>query len=61
MDIDEEKIGEWPNVALEPGTRRHAATGERVEQPWWTKVEIDPADMPLELFFRHVEREARKR
>lgn len=25
--------GEWPNVAITPGTDRHAATGERVKRP----------------------------
>lgn len=27
MDVEKEKIGEWPNIALTPGTDRHAATG----------------------------------
>lgn len=38
MDIDERKIGEWPNVALVPGTHIHAATGEYVEQPENTRI-----------------------
>lgn len=38
MDIDESRIGEWPNVALIPGTHTHAATGEEVYQPEYTKV-----------------------
>lgn len=38
MDIDERKIGEWPNVALIPGTHIHAATGEHVEQPESTRI-----------------------
>ena len=27
------KSGQWPNIALTPGTNRHAATGEAVEIP----------------------------
>ena len=38
MDIDERKIGEWPNVALVPGTHIHAATGKYVEQPENTRI-----------------------
>ena len=38
MDIHEDVIGTWPNVALNPGTRTHAATGEPVEQPSYTKL-----------------------
>lgn len=38
MDVDESKIGEWPNVALIPGTHTHAATGEHVEQPENTRI-----------------------
>lgn len=38
MDVDESKIGEWPNVALVPGTHIHAATGEYVEQPENTRI-----------------------
>ena len=38
MDVDESKIGEWPNVALIPGTNIHAATGEHVEQPENTRI-----------------------
>ncbi len=33
MDLEGVRIGEWPNVAMEPGTLKHAATGERVERP----------------------------
>ena len=32
MDEAIKKSGEWPNVALVPGTYIHAATGERVER-----------------------------
>lgn len=39
MDVDDNKIGEWPNVALVPGTHTHAATGEEVYQPEYTKME----------------------
>ena len=39
MDIDEAKIGEYPNIALTPGTHRHAATGEAVEIPGWARVD----------------------
>lgn len=38
MDIDEGKIGEWPNVALKPGTHEHAATGGHVDQPGNTRI-----------------------
>ena len=38
MDIDKSKIGDWPNVALVPGTHIHAATGEHVEQPENTRI-----------------------
>lgn len=38
MDIEEERIGVWPNLALVPGTHIHAATGEVVEQPEWSRV-----------------------
>lgn len=33
MDLEQIGVGEWPNVAMEPGTLKHAATGERVERP----------------------------
>lgn len=33
MDVDEAKIGQWPNAALVPGTHTHAATGEHVVKP----------------------------
>lgn len=47
MDIDEEAIGAWPNVALVPGTHEHAATGERVAQPQRTAAGApDPRDEP---------------
>lgn len=32
MDIDEAKIGQWPNIAINPRTGRHAATGEEIER-----------------------------
>ena len=38
MDVHEDAIGVWPNMALVPGTHTHAATGEHVEQPAWTKA-----------------------
>lgn len=38
MDVHEDAIGVWPNVALNPGTHTHAATGEPVEQPDYTKL-----------------------
>lgn len=31
-------IGQWPNVALVPGTHTHAVTGEHVEQPENTRI-----------------------
>lgn len=33
MDVDECKIGQWPNIAIDPTTGKHAATGEEVERP----------------------------
>ena len=51
MDIDEAKIGEWPNVALVPGTHTHAATGEHVEQPEWTKANPDPVRLFGDMLF----------
>jgi len=38
MDEALKKSSVWPNVALNPGTHEHAATGEPVEQPWWTRI-----------------------
>lgn len=38
MDEALAKSGEWPNVALIPGTHTHAATGEHVEQPENTRI-----------------------
>jgi hypothetical protein len=38
MDIHEDAIGGWPNIAMEPWTRLHAATGEPVEQPPWSRI-----------------------
>lgn len=38
MDIHEDVIGTWPNVAMVPGTHTHAATGKPVEQPSYTKL-----------------------
>ena len=44
MDEAIGKSGEWPNVALVPGTHTHAATGEHVEQPAWTRADwMQPA------------------
>lgn len=33
MDVDETAIGQWPNIAIDPRTGRHAATGEDVGKP----------------------------
>ena len=38
MDVHEDAIGVWPNVALVPGTHTHAATGEEVAQPGWSRI-----------------------
>lgn len=38
MDEALKKSGDWPNIAITPGTRRHAATGEPVEQPEITRI-----------------------
>ncbi|MBQ9043833.1 MAG: hypothetical protein IJ111_13590 [Eggerthellaceae bacterium] len=51
MDVHEDAIGVWPNVALVPGTHTHAATGEHVEQPERTKVNPDPGKLFGELLF----------
>ena len=56
MDVHEDAIGVWPNVALVPGTHTHAATGEHVEQPEWTKADPDPAKLLEELIKQAFER-----
>lgn len=33
MDLGKVAIGEWPNIAIVPGTDMHAASGERVRRP----------------------------
>ncbi len=38
MDEALAKSGDWPNVAMIPGTHTHAATGEHVEQPENTRI-----------------------
>ena len=38
MDEALKKSGDWPNVAITPGTHTHAATGEHVEQPENTRI-----------------------
>ena len=38
MDEALRKSGDWPNIALKPGTLEHAATGEHVEQPENTRI-----------------------
>ena len=42
------KSGQWPNIALTPGTNRHAATGEFVEIP--TGARMDDGTRWHELF-----------
>ena len=38
MDIHEDVIGVYPNVAINPETGLHAVTGEPVVQPSYTKL-----------------------
>ena len=38
MDEALAKSGDWPNVALIPGTHTHVATGEQIEQPENTRI-----------------------
>ena len=54
MDIREDAIGGWPNVAMEPGTRRHAATGEPVEQPPWSRIDVPTL---VDSFYDMLERQ----
>lgn len=42
MDVHENVIGVYPNIALTPGTNRHAATGEPVVIPEWARVDYRP-------------------
>lgn len=52
MDETLKKSGEWPNVALVPGTHTHAATGEHVEQPEWTRADwMQPAKDVRVVFY----------
>lgn len=51
MDVHEDAIGVWPNVALVPGTHMHAATGEHVEQPEYTKANPDPGRLFADMLF----------
>ena len=39
MDEALKKSGEYPNIAITPGTNRHAATGEAVEIPEWARMD----------------------
>ena len=39
MDEALRKSGDYPNIALTPGTNRHAATGEAVEIPASARVD----------------------
>lgn len=49
MDVHEDAIGVWPNVALVPGTHTHAATGEHVEQPEWTRMRPSLAKLMVNM------------
>jgi len=39
MDEALKKSGDYPNIALTPGTHRHAATGEAVEIPASARID----------------------
>lgn len=39
MDEALRKSGDYPNIAITPGTHRHAATGEPVEIPEWARMD----------------------
>ena len=54
------KSGQWPNIALTPGTNRHAATGEFVEIPASARVD-STCDSDAVAFCKRVERAAKER
>lgn len=54
------KSGQWPNIALTPGTNRHAATGEVVEIPTGARVD-STCDSDAVAFCKRVERAAKER
>jgi hypothetical protein len=47
MDEALKKSGDYPNIALTPGTHRHAATGEPVEIPASARVDGGTCDIPF--------------
>ena len=49
MDEALRKSGDYPNIALTPGTHRHAATGEAVEIPASARVGGAPVDKTCTL------------
>lgn len=55
MDINEEAIGIYPNVAIDPMTGRHAVTGEPVEQPKSTRIAVDLRDLPLDAWWHAMQ------
>ena len=46
MDEALKKSGDYPNIALTPGTNRHAATGEAVEIPASARMDGGTCDIP---------------
>ena len=46
MDEALKKSGDYPNIALTPGTHRHAATGEAVEIPASARMDNTCKPMP---------------
>ena len=61
MDEALKKSGEYPNIALTPGTHVHAATGEAVEIPEWASVDSTSSDSDAVAFCKRVERAAKER
>lgn len=47
MDEALKKSGDYPNIALTPGTHRHAATGEAVEIPASARIDGGTCDVPF--------------
>ena len=51
MDEALKKSGDYPNIALTPGTHRHAATGEAVEIPGWARVDNTCSNVSGDISF----------
>lgn len=60
MDEALRKSGDWPNVALIPGTHTHAATGEEVYQPEYTKVKPSLSGLVFDAMLAAMEEGEKK-